>query len=128
MKQKNTLIAVYGTLRKGYGNNRYLGDSKLVDSGWTKEKYKLTASGIPFVTTNEQISKIRVEVYDVTSEQLPTVDSLEGYNPKNHEGSWYKRIPIQIELDNKQEITASIYFGDHDGSTLIKSGDYKDYR
>lgn len=124
---KNTKIAVYGTLRKNFGNHRFLGNSKLVDSGWTEEKYKLTASGIPFVNPNEQISKVRVEVYDVTPEQLPRVDSLEGYNPNNHEGSWYKRTPINVNLDNGEKIEASIYFGDKDGSTLIESGDYADY-
>lgn len=121
-------IAVYGTLRKGFGNHRVLGDSKLIDSGLTKEKYKLTASGIPFVTQNEKISNVRVEVYEVSDAQLPIVDGLEGYNPKNHEGSWYKRTPISVTLDNGDDVEASIYFGDEDASTLIKSGDYADYR
>ena len=36
-----TKIAVYGTLRQGYGNHPVLGKSPLIGSGWTKEKYKL---------------------------------------------------------------------------------------
>lgn len=123
----NTKIAVYGTLRKGFGNHRVLGDSKLISSGWTKDKYKLTASGIPFVTKNEEISKVKVEVYDVSPEQLPVVDSLEGYDPNNHDGSWYKRTLIPVTLDNGDEIQASIYLGDGDGKTLIETGDYADY-
>lgn len=122
-----TKIAVYGTLRKGFGNHRVLGNSKLIDSGWTKEKYKLTASGIPFVNPNEQVSKVRVEVYEVEDSQLPRVDSLEGYDPKNHEGSWYKRTPIPVVLDNGNEIEASIYFADKNANTVIESGDYNDY-
>lgn len=125
---KNINIAVYGTLRKGFGNHRILGSSELVDSGWTNEKYKLTANGIPFVNPNEAISKVRVEVYSVTPEQLPTVDSLEGYDPNNHDGSWYKRTPISVNLDSGENVEASIYFGDRDGKTLIESGDYADYR
>jgi len=123
----NTLICVYGTLRSNFGNHRFLGDSKLISAGWTKEKYKLTANGIPFVKKDEAVSKVRVEVYSVTPEQLPTVDGLEGYNPNDHEGSWYKRTPIQVELDDGEEIEASIYFGDKEGKTLIESGDYADH-
>lgn len=124
-----TKIAVYGTLRKGFGNHRVLGDSKLIDSGWTNKKYKLTASGIPYVNPNEELSKIRVEVYEVSDTQLPVVDSLEGYNPNNHDGSWYKRTPIDVTLDNGEQIEASIYFADKSsGKTLIKSGDYADYK
>lgn len=125
---KNINIAVYGTLRQGFGNHRVLGNSKLISSGWTKEKYKLTASGIPFVKKDEPVSNVKVEVYSVTPEQLPTVDALEGYNPNDHEGSWYKRTPIQVKLDNGEEIEASIYFGDREGNTLIATGDYADYR
>lgn len=129
-KKGSTLIATYGTLRRGFGNHRVLGDSKLVGSGWTKEKYKLTASGIPFVNPNEAISKVKVEVYEVSDTQLPRVDSLEGYDPNNHSGSWYKRTPIQVELEGSDELVveASIYFGESDGRTLIESGDYADYR
>ncbi len=120
-------IAVYGTLRKGYSNNPVLGDSKLISSGLTKEKYKLTASGIPFVTKNEEISNVRVEVYNVSESQLPRVDRLEGYDPENHDGSWYKRTTIPVILDNGEEIEAQIYFGDKDAVKVIESGDFADY-
>jgi len=125
---KNINISVYGTLRTGYGNHGVLGNSKLIGAGWTKNKYKLTANGIPFVNPNEQVSKIRVEVYSVTPDQLPTVDRLEGYDPRDHEGSWYKRTPIEITLDTGEDVKASIYFGENEGKTLIESGDYADYR
>lgn len=125
---KNINIAVYGTLRKDFGNHHYLGDSKLISAGWTEDKYKLTANGIPFVNPNEKVSKVRVEVYSVTPDQLPVVDRLEGYNPNDHEGSWYKRTPININLDSGETVEASIYFGDSEGRTLIESGDYADYR
>jgi len=121
-------IAVYGTLRQGHGNHKVLGDSKLVDAGWTKEKYKLTASGIPFVSDKEEISNVRVEVYEVSDEQLPRVDSLEGYNPNNHDGSWYKRRPVSVNLDNGEEVKASVYFNERDNGSLIETGDYNDYR
>ena len=121
-------IAVYGTLRQGFSNHGVLGDSTLVGTGLTKEKFKLTARGIPFVTRNEQISNVKVEVYEVSDAQLPVVDGLEGYNPNNHEGSWYKRTPIQVTLEDVGDVEASIYLGDDDASTIIESGDYADYQ
>lgn len=127
-KNNNTLICVYGTLRSGFSNHRVMGDSELIGTGKTTEKYKLTASGIPFVSPKEQISNVTVEVYSVTPQQLPRIDGLEGYNPNDHEGSWYKRTPISVTLDNGKEIEASIYFGDREGNTLIETGDYADYR
>lgn len=126
--KKNINIAVYGTLRKGYGNHRVLGNSKFIGSGRTVDKYKLTANGIPFVNKNEPVSNVKVEVYSVTPEQLPTVDALEGYDPKRHEESWYKRTPINVKLENGETIEASIYFSDRNAETLIETGDYEDYR
>ena len=69
-----------------------------------------------------------VKVYEVTDRQLPQVDRLEGYNPANHGGSWYKRLPTDIVLDDGNEIEASVYFNEEEGSELIKTGDYADYR
>ena len=127
-KNNNINIAVYGTLRKGFGNHRVISEAEYIGTGWTKEKYKLTAAGIPFVNPNEQVSNVKVEIYSVTPDHLPSVDALEGYNPNNHEGSWYKRTPIKVNMEDNNEIEASIYFGDRDAPTLIKSGDFEDYK
>jgi len=128
MNKKNMNVAVYGTLRTGFHNHGVLGNSKLIGSGWTKEKYELTANGIPFVNKEKPTSNVRVEVYSVTPEQIPSVDRLEGYNPNDHDGSWYKRSPIDITLDNNEKVKASLYFCNKSAQTLIKSGDYADYK
>lgn len=125
-----TNIAVYGTLREGFGNHRVLGEcrEKKVGLGWTVDKYEMTAAGIPYVDPNTPTSKIRVEIYEVTDAQLPRVDALEGYDPNDHEGSWYKRTPIEVEMDNGEVITASIYFNDDKASTVVESGDFADFK
>lgn len=120
-------IAVYGTLRAGFGNHRLMEDSTLVGSGLTKEKYTMYASGIPYVDKDEPTSRIRVEVYDVKDEDLPSIDSLEGHP------SWYRREEIPVELDNGEEVDAWLYFmpgvGKNSGNlTKIESGDYTEYR
>ena len=127
MKKNNTKIAVYGTLRKGFSNSDFLRNSKFLDIGWTKEKYKLSALGIPYVNPKEKISNIRVEVYEVTPEELISIDRLEGYNPNNHSNSWYKRTPVEVKLDSGEKVVASIYFNETEKGTIIKSGDFKDY-
>jgi|TARA_R110000772_G_scaffold62241_8_gene140040 gamma-glutamylaminecyclotransferase len=123
-----TKILVYGTLRSGLSNHHYMNGCKLIGKGKTNEKYKMTASGIPFVTNSEALTRVVVEAYEVPDNLLPSVDGLEGYNANDHEGSWYKRTPIKATLDTGEEIDASIYFNDDEGSTLIETGDYEDYR
>lgn len=121
-------VLVYGTLRKGFGNNTYMNNCEFISKGLTKEKYKLTANGIPFVSKSEPISNITIEAYKVPESQMPFIDRLEGYDPGDHEGSWYKRSKTKAVLENGEEIEGYLYFNDSEGSTLIKSGNYEDYR
>jgi gamma-glutamylcyclotransferase (GGCT)/AIG2-like uncharacterized protein YtfP len=121
-------VAVYGTLREGYNNNGVLGESVKIGLGWTKDKYQMSANGIPFVHPNIELSPIRVEVYEVTPAQMPMVDRLESYNPQDHDGSWYKRVPTEITLDDGEDIEASVYFNEDEGVEIIKTGNYADYR
>ena len=122
---KKTKIAVYGTLRRGYGNHRRVATSTLVGEGLTKEKYTMYASGIPFVD-KKPTCQIRVEIYEVTPEVLKSVDSLEGHPYA------YKREPIPIEMDNGDKLDAELYFYPVDPErsylTEVVSGDYNDYR
>ena len=114
-------IAVYGTLRRGWGNNRLLADSKFVDAGKTKVKYTMYASGIPFVSSHKPTSNIHVEVFDVPEEDVPRVDGLEGHP------NWYQRRPIQVILDSGEETTAELYFMDGErGLPVVESGNYED--
>jgi gamma-glutamylcyclotransferase (GGCT)/AIG2-like uncharacterized protein YtfP len=116
-------IAVYGTLRAGYGNHSLISNSDFIGSGLTNNLHTLTASGIPFVEKNGGTSRVRVEVYAVsTREELERLDSLEGHP------SWYRREDEEITLDSGEVVTAQIYFNSSSkGNTVINSGDYADY-
>ena len=120
--ENSTLIAVYGTLRQGFGNNRLLNGCRMVGSGWTDQKFQLTASGIPFVHPKKKVSKIRVEIFEIPEDRMDSIDGLEGHP------TWYKRVLIPITLDNEKPVEAELYFNIQEGSTLIESGDYKEYR
>lgn len=100
------LIAVYGTLRKGYGNHSYLNSATYIGSGHTFDKYRMTGSGIPFLLQGKNAkgsSNVRVEVYSVNEWQLKSIDRLEGHP------QWYKREKIGIRLDNDIVIGAETY-------------------
>lgn len=117
-------VAVYGTLRSGYGNHALIQDSTLIGSGKTKDRFTLTASGIPFVTKglDEGLSNVKVEVYSVeTPHELRDLDGLEGHP------SWYKREITTIVLEDGTEVDAWLYFNEP-GGVVVESGDYADYR
>lgn len=119
-------IAVYGTLRKRYGNHRLIEGSKFIGAGLTDEKHTLFASGIPFVQKGGGTHQVRVEVYEVEESDVPRVDSLEGHP------EWYRREETPITLDDGTKLDAWLYFmpGVEKNSsrlTLIESGDYADY-
>lgn len=121
MKENTVLISAYGTLKKGFGNSRLIDKgNNWLGTGKTVEKYTLTASGIPFVS-KKPLSNIIVDVWKVELENLPSIDRLEGHP------NWYKREEIDIELNGKV-IKTWLYFNEDKGDTLIKSGNYNDYR
>lgn len=100
------LIAVYGTLRKGYGNHSYLSGAKFIGSGQTFDKYRMTGAGIPFLLQGKNVegsNNVRVEVYSVDDWKLKSIDRLEGHP------TWYKREKIGIRLDNGIVIGAESY-------------------
>ena len=91
---------MYGTLRKGFSNHRLLRNSKFVGKGRTKEKYKMTADSIPFVSEKEKISHIVGEVYEVDKETLRKLDRLEDHP------DWCKREKVKIILEGGEEVEA----------------------
>lgn len=113
-------IAVYGTLRNGFGNHRYLKNSKFIGTGKTVESFTLSANGIPFVH-KDPLHNVVVEVYEVNDNDLKNIDSLEGHP------NWYKREITNIQVGN-QIIPAWLYFYPKKANEIIESGDYKDYR
>jgi gamma-glutamylaminecyclotransferase len=87
-------VFVYGTLKKGYGNNqRLLRDTKFIDAGVTLMPYDLRDLG-PFpVVVNNKRARVLGEVYDCTKQELKRLDQLEGY-PR-----MYGRKKVLVELN-----------------------------
>ena len=103
------VVAVYGTLKEGYGNHHVLGGSKLIGKGRTMNKYPMVSSGIPFVFPRKgEGEHVVVECYMVDKYDMQSVDGLEGH-PTN-----YVRRKTYIRLDdNVTIVSAWLYFYPH---------------
>lgn len=80
-------LIVYGTLKRGYGNNRLLAEAKF-EKEVLVPGYKLVGgTGIPFAIPDAE-SVTRGEMFEVTLAQQQRTDALEGH-PR-----WYVRTPV----------------------------------
>lgn len=98
------LLAVYGTLKKGYGNHRLLEQSKFVGQGWVKDYALLDHGWFPAAFPFDG-SKIFVEVYEIDTTTLAHTDRLEGVG-----SGFYQRKAVETKFGQ-----AFIYVqtGDH---------------
>ena len=116
------LVFVYGTLRTGFGNNRLLENSELLDVGRTVEEYAMYDGGVPFVNEKEKVSQIYGELYNVDEKTMLNLDFLEGHP------IFYTRKKIFVETLQGQIVRAWLYFNNTKTDHLIKSGDYAEQR
>lgn len=111
------LVAVYGTLRKGYWNHSLIEKTKFIGKTKTDPKWAMHISSGQFPVLIPGSNSIVVEVYDVNKETLARLDMLEGYP------NFYNRKLIKTEYGD-----AWIYFMQNYKSSIeIQSGDYEDY-
>lgn len=100
LKEKEYLVFVYGTLKRGYSNNfRLLKDAVFLGKAKTKDKYTMIGKGMAFpyvLEKNNELGKNIVgEVYAVSEEELRKLDRLEGVP------THYKRTVVDcIYLDD----------------------------
>jgi gamma-glutamylcyclotransferase (GGCT)/AIG2-like uncharacterized protein YtfP len=88
---------VYGTLKKGYGNNVLLEDAKFIEeriiSGY-KLYYSFKEGGFPVAAPDEN-SAVTGELYELPSDNgrtLSYLDRLEG------EGRMYNRVEVESDI------------------------------
>ena len=100
------ILAVYGTLKSTFGNNRLLKDCKFLGTGITQERYAMSSlRSVPMVFKNPSIGNVRVELYEVDDKRLKgPLDSLEG------NGYVYNREKINCKI-KEETIEAWLYFG-----------------
>lgn len=95
----STYLFVYGTLKKGFHNNRLLADQEFISEARTSMSYIMESRGIPYVYERCKAwqngilvegDQITGELYRVNDEALPAIDQLEGH-PR-----WYRRKKVDI--------------------------------
>lgn len=101
---QDNLVAVYGTLKKGYSNNSLLRGSRYVGKGTTLDKYPLEVSGLPYLHDVKGSGyNVDVHIYKVSDNVLKSLDALEGH--PHH----YKRKEIMIKR-KKGQLRCWVYF------------------
>lgn len=105
-------LFVYGTLKQGHSNHRFLRDSNFLGAAATQTKYTMVhLGGFPGVT-QKKTSVIHGELYEIDDDTLRNVDRLEGHP------SFYKRKTIKIDHENVTE--AFTY--------ILPNEEYKNYK
>lgn len=101
-------VFVYGTLKRGYGNNRNLSSSTFISEGRTKDNYALYHCGFPKAVPEDwakgdECLPVMGEIWEVGGDDLQRMDRLEGHP------EWYVRHERTIILPNGEEEQAWIY-------------------
>tara|TARA_R110000765_G_scaffold2440_5_gene7463 strand:- start:1810 stop:2730 length:921 start_codon:yes stop_codon:yes gene_type:complete len=98
-------VAVYGTLKKGYGNHRLLADSEFIGKAKTEYTYPLLVNGLPYLYDEMGVGEqVRLEVYDVDDKTFDALDSLEGHP------TFYERRKIWVQMDDWSKAECWVYF------------------
>lgn len=102
---EDNLVAVYGTLKKGYHNYwAYLNNAKHLGNGKTLNKYPLLINGLPYLIDEvDRGHNVEVDVFAVSDSKLRELDNLEGHP------NWYQRRQIPISVKGKN-VTCWVYF------------------
>lgn len=121
MEQRNRLIAVYGTLRKGCGNHsHFLTEAEFKGEFSSEPVYSLyNLGGFPGLKENGNTSVI-MEVYAVNKDEAANVDALEGYSD-NRPAHFYDKKDIQTPWGLA---SVYIYVRDPNEDSLIVGGDW----
>jgi gamma-glutamylcyclotransferase (GGCT)/AIG2-like uncharacterized protein YtfP len=92
---KTSLVAVYGTLRAGGGNNAYfLEEAEFKGEFLSAPEFSMfSLGGFPGVKKEGQTS-IKLEVYAVDENEAANIDALEGYEP-GREPHFYDKQEIE---------------------------------
>lgn len=101
------LVGVYGTLKKGKGNQRvmqYAGGEFVADAK-TKQPMRLCISGLPYLIkgTHEDGHFVQMELYLVDDLGLKALDALEGHP------HFYEREKLEVVTAEGEEMTPWVY-------------------
>lgn len=117
MYRKETVF-VYGTLKRGFPNHFFLRQAAFLGEAATVGRHALYVEDYPLVVRDEEVSRIRGEVYRVGRMTLDRLDVLEGHPEE------YRRQRTEVELDDGRRIEAWMYFHPEAKGELQPGGVY----
>lgn len=102
-KTQPFIFAVYGTLKRGFGNNRLLRNATFLGTHTTEPKYTMhSAGGFPIVVTGGNTA-IKCELFATEDQNtIDMVNSLEGFNSKGDPYNWYDRETIPTPMGDAE--------------------------
>lgn len=97
------LVFVYGTLKRGFGNHKFLEHSRFIGDARTCPALFMVDGGVPFVMIEGgPLRQIAGEVYAVDKPTLRRLDRLEGHP------HMYRRETVEVVVDGNRR-NAFIY-------------------
>ena len=110
-------LFVYGTLKRGYGNNTFLRDCKFLDEAISLHaRYSMSGNGIPFLSEGGS-RHVKGELWEVDESSLERIDRLEG-----HPDHYCRKERVFVKKSDSERVVAWVYLvDDHYGR---RSGDY----
>ena len=116
-------VFVYGTLRRGCANHRFLAGARFIGRGRTADAHGLyLEAGIPYLAAGEGRYPVVGEVYAVDAAILAGLDELEEH-PRV-----YTRRPAPIVLGDGRRLIAWVYFANEPQGVPLASGDFADVK
>src|SRR5690348_12202000 len=105
---------VYGTLKRGYGNNRFLRNCEFLGVAISTEaSYHMCGLGIPFLMEGGN-KMVKGELWEVNDEALPAIDRLEsGYR---------RRERTFLNVDTEEVVSAWVYLLEGQGFGMENDG------
>ena len=97
-------LFVYGTLKRGFGNNRCLKSARFIGAAIsTAACYRMHDAGFPILVDDPLGARVRGELYEVDRATLTACDHLEQHP------YWYRRRKRRFVADDGTTYKAWVY-------------------